>query len=630
VRHHSLYAGSWIGTSRSLLLIPGLALLAFGILSDAAWSATDLALNPSRLGYPSPVSSNAGWGGGSDKWAIVDGRRSYNSWANGLAFTGGRGNWLQPAGPRQATIEFGRAVTFNEVIIWHHGIAHTPADPSLSYWDGSSWFPIQFTRNYGTMHEEGQNSGYSTSDIYVFTPVTGSAIRYSFDNRLANIDGSQIEHGWIYAFEVYRTCASISATPWKQGGGEAWAPDLYDHSGTRMSTSGCAVTACAMLIDSQGGVTNPGELNSALKQAKDGYKGPAINWVKVAEYARNELNLPLYFRMRTNVRTPTTDSLLDQSLCEGIPVVLNVGSVRSTCKNRARKDHFVLATAADTTAAVPTWHVLDPASDSCALTTVSDYDDMRLFSKTGPRHYYAAGATSTIEVLVTDPTGRRTGFEPATGAILREIPRSEYETWSLGRDDDDVENGELKDENVVDIFEPMDGVYVVQAIGRTAGEYTIHFFAYDTEQNPVGIYVINSRTAPGATQTYITSYSSEPGSVLKLNLVVSVDVKPGDIRNTVNPRSGGGIPVAILTTDTFDATSIDPASIAFGPRGASEVHGRGHLEDVDGDSDLDMVVHFSVGESGIICGDTSAEVVGYTFDNIAIVGSDSIITVGCK
>jgi hypothetical protein len=111
---------------------------------------------------------------------------------------------------------------------------------------------------------------------------------------------------------------------------------------------------------------------------------------------------------------------------------------------------------------------------------------------------------------------------------------------------------------------------------------------------------------------------------------VTIDIKPGSYPNSINPMSKGKIPVAILSTDTFDATTVDPLSIAFGPIGATESHGRGHIEDVDGDSDADLVLHFQTQDTDIQCGDTSASLVGETFSGQAVEGSDSIKTVGCE
>lgn len=119
--------------------------------------------------------------------------------------------------------------------------------------------------------------------------------------------------------------------------------------------------------------------------------------------------------------------------------------------------------------------------------------------------------------------------------------------------------------------------------------------------------------------------SEEPGI-----RIVDIDIKPGSVPNSINPKSKGVIPVAILTTDIFDATTVDPLSVKFGPNGATEAHKRGHIEDANGDGNPDMVLHFNTQKTGIKCGDTSASLTGKALDGQDIEGSDSIQTVGCK
>ena len=86
---------------------------------------------------------------------------------------------------------------------------------------------------------------------------------------------------------------------------------------------------------------------------------------------------------------------------------------------------------------------------------------------------------------------------------------------------------------------------------------------------------------------------------------VEIDIKPGSDPNSINPKSKGVIPVAILSSPTFDATTVDASSAEFGPDAASPVH-NGHLEDVDGDGDLDMVLHFKTASTGLEEGMTEA------------------------
>ena len=110
---------------------------------------------------------------------------------------------------------------------------------------------------------------------------------------------------------------------------------------------------------------------------------------------------------------------------------------------------------------------------------------------------------------------------------------------------------------------------------------------------------------------------------------VDIDIKPGTDPNSINLRANGKIPVAILTTDTFDATQVDWESVLFGPEGATEVHERSHIDDVDDDGDMDVVLHFYTQDTGIACSDTKATLTGQMFSGESFVGTDTIETLKC-
>jgi parallel beta-helix repeat protein len=75
-------------------------------------------------------------------------------------------------------------------------------------------------------------------------------------------------------------------------------------------------------------------------------------------------------------------------------------------------------------------------------------------------------------------------------------------------------------------------------------------------------------------------------------LNISIDIKPGSYPNSINLKSKGKVPVAIFTTNDFDATNVDHDTIMF--LDANPVHSA--LEDIDDDGDIDMIFHFKTQE----------------------------------
>lgn len=109
--------------------------------------------------------------------------------------------------------------------------------------------------------------------------------------------------------------------------------------------------------------------------------------------------------------------------------------------------------------------------------------------------------------------------------------------------------------------------------------------------------------------------------VVESNLVeLTIDIKPGGYPNSINVGSKGVVPVAILTTEEFDAATVDPATVLFA--GASPL--RWAWEDVDYDGDVDLLLQFKTQELNLTEGSTEATLTGYTFDELPVQGSDTV------
>ena len=106
-----------------------------------------------------------------------------------------------------------------------------------------------------------------------------------------------------------------------------------------------------------------------------------------------------------------------------------------------------------------------------------------------------------------------------------------------------------------------------------------------------------------------------------------IDIRPGSTPNTVNLGSNGVVPVAILSDEGFDATTVDATTVRLA---SAQVRLRGNgtpmasAYDVDGDGLADLVVHVSTSALTLTASDTTATLEASTADGQRIEGVDSV------
>jgi hypothetical protein len=140
------------------------------------------------------------------------------------------------------------------------------------------------------------------------------------------------------------------------------------------------------------------------------------------------------------------------------------------------------------------------------------------------------------------------------------------------------------------------------------------------------LYVVGS---VGGSLPGLESHGATDAFVAKLVdvLFVEIDIKPGDYPNTINVGSLGVVPVAILSSGAFDASTVDPATVTLANAGVA-LRGRGtlmaSLEDVNGDGLPDLIVHIATDALELTSGDVEAVLTGRTFTGRHIRGVDTV------
>ena len=138
-------------------------------------------------------------------------------------------------------------------------------------------------------------------------------------------------------------------------------------------------------------------------------------------------------------------------------------------------------------------------------------------------------------------------------------------------------------------------------------------------------------------QINLTFFGAIPIHLVTLDSDMEIDIKPGDENNNINLKSQGVVPVAALTTEQFDAATIDTGTARFA--GAAPAHWS--LEDVDGDGDDDVIFHFRTQELDLSEQSTEATLTAQVISQMTMAsttqagggvvsGTDAVNIVGAK
>jgi hypothetical protein len=107
-----------------------------------------------------------------------------------------------------------------------------------------------------------------------------------------------------------------------------------------------------------------------------------------------------------------------------------------------------------------------------------------------------------------------------------------------------------------------------------------------------------------------------------------VDIRPGAEPNFVNPKARGVLPVAVLSSKTFDATTLNPGTITLGGvpvKAAPNGRPMASIADVNSDGLADVMLHFDLRAFSFARGEWSLELNGWTTTGVPVTGSDTVV-----
>lgn len=416
----------------------------------------------------------------------------------------------------------------------------------------------------------------------------------------------------------------LSVPMFKQAG-SPWGGQEYDAGydqslwcGNSMSQCGCATTSIAMLLkyygvfrDPYGNPTTPETVNNYFKKgevckqsgcASTGYMYGNIRWSAAGKYSADSNKV--YSTQKIVYLGPSgyTYQTVFSEIENDRPVILRAPGPQ----------HWVIATGI----VGSTFAINDPGFDRLRLDdpAYGNYGlALRSFQKTASDYSsFEITSLAPTQILVTDDQGNKTGFDPETGLVVEDIPHSFYtfeESYADATNEDPTPQG--AGVYTVLILTPQQGDYEVEIISQDNELYSFSIHASDRDAN-VDLDLFEDVEGNGEDHIYTFSYSPEPGNDSKFSMSVPIDVRPTLDRNFINLKSRSNVPVAILSTEAFNAGDVDQSSLTFGRVGDENSFSfcQKRTHDVNSDGRKDLTCFFRSSEMGFDIGEGIGEIKG--------------------
>lgn len=295
-------------------------------------------------------------------------------------------------------------------------------------------------------------------------------------------------------------------------------------AGKTIGSIGCAMTSVTMILASYGmdsiDLGNPGEpdlqpldpgtLNKWLKK-HNGYSDGNIDWWKIDDLG--------YMAMGERGDSANY-KVVNRALELRQPVILYVGG------------HFVVARGKytyDVNDESKNYFVKNDPNSNATRVYHNGWYGYRLYEPSGGvvRPALRIIMRSPAEMLISDALGRRTGYDPISGAMLQEIPDSFYHEEGPIVDPETGEEGTTGYKELY-IIDPDNGPYQLAVVGTGTGSYELDIANRDWSVQYANV-TLHGTTSPGKVDGYLidnSTTSAEDLTVTPTTIEALVTINP--------------------------------------------------------------------------------------------------------
>lgn len=408
---------------------------------------------------------------------------------------------------------------------------------------------------------------------------------------------------------------------------DLWCDDNGD--GAKMYECACALTSASMVANYYGltktplGIDlNPGYLNVHAEEilysgGYSGFDGGNFRWSFLGNFSSYVHQIyPDQQKIEQPVRENFSVERVKQLIDGGRPVILKVngGSHWVVVKGYDPDDNRLI--------------INDPFYPDPPLGKYTYLDErytpvasgsMIIYEKTESDYRYLEFATgSQNHLLVEDENGNKTGFDPQTGQIVKQIPNSDYAL--------DEYYGQPTSEGIyyLTIKLPQDSTFSLQVLSQDGQPHDVQVYSSDLQGSLAGKTINPQDQEERYNLVYDQSTAGQEVNIEKVieHIEVEVDIRPWSQRDWIFSRGLLPVPFTVYSSEVFDATSINQSTIRIGKTGTED-----SLKfclpwflDVNRDGLKDLTCTFVVRDTGLSKGDTQAILTADTKEGMSVSG----------